>query len=352
MKILLLGGTGAIGSHLSKILSSNSNEVFVTTRKVRENTGDIKYLVGNAHDDLFIKEILKEKWDCIVDFMAYQTAFFSKRVDTYLEATNQYIYISSSRVYANSNEPITENSPRLLDIIDDPTYKSTDEYALAKARQENLLFDNKNQNWTIIRPYITYSEERLQLGVLEKEEWLYLALCGKALIFSEDLFDKKTTLTYGYDVAIGIAGVIGKQSCLGEAFHITNNKTVTWGEVFNLYSNVLENRNFKFNIYKTDYCYRKDIEGSKYQLIYDRYYDRVFDNSKIGKYVNIDNFLSPLEGLNMCLNKFLDNYVFLFKNLTAGVITAIKKYHLRIKFKDIDGIKQKIKYMLIKLKLN
>lgn len=78
----------------------------------------------------------------------------------------------------------------------------------------------------------------------------------------------------------------------------------------------------------------------------------MFDNSKIGKYVNIDNFLSPLEGLNMCLNKFLDNYVFLFKNLTAGVITAIKKYHLRIKFKDIDGIKQKIKYMLIKLKLN
>lgn len=52
---------------------------------------------------------------------------------------------------------------------------SIDEYAITKAHQENLLINSKNKNWTIIRPYITYSEQRLQLGTFEKEDWLYRA---------------------------------------------------------------------------------------------------------------------------------------------------------------------------------
>ena len=67
---------------------------------------------------------------------------------------------------------------RLLDVSHDSIYLKTDEYALAKARQEDILRKSGKNNWTIIRPYITYSESRLQLGVLEKEAWLYRALKG------------------------------------------------------------------------------------------------------------------------------------------------------------------------------
>ena len=39
----------------------------------------------------------------------------------------------------NSNgEKITDNSPRLLDTRNAPEYLKTDEYALAKAREENI----------------------------------------------------------------------------------------------------------------------------------------------------------------------------------------------------------------------
>ena len=41
--------------------------------------------------------------------------------------------------------------------------------ALQKAREENLLLKSDSRNWTIIRPYITYYDERLQLGVFEKK---------------------------------------------------------------------------------------------------------------------------------------------------------------------------------------
>ena len=93
--------------------------------------------------------------------------------------------------------PITENSPRLLDVVHDIEYLKTDEYALSKARQEDILRKNRNNNWTIIRPYITYSGQRLQLGIYEKEQWLYRALQNKPIVFPEELRNNLTTLTWG-----------------------------------------------------------------------------------------------------------------------------------------------------------
>lgn len=72
---------------------------------------------------------------------------------------------------------------------------ATDEYALAKARQENILLTTNKKNWTIIRPYKTYNNNRLQLGMYEKEEWLYRLMMGKTLVFPTELKKRKTTLT-------------------------------------------------------------------------------------------------------------------------------------------------------------
>lgn len=63
---------------------------------------------------------------------------------------------------------INEETPRLLDMIKDEEYLNTDEYALSKARQENILHEAGCNNWTIIRPYITFSETRLHLGYLKR----------------------------------------------------------------------------------------------------------------------------------------------------------------------------------------
>lgn len=74
-------------------------------------------------------------------------------------------------------------------------YVQSDEYAIAKAKQEDILRNSDFKNWTIVRPYITYSDERLQLGFFEKELWLYRAIKGKTIIFPSDIYEKTTTLT-------------------------------------------------------------------------------------------------------------------------------------------------------------
>ena len=140
MNILVLGGTGAMGVHLVELLSQRGDAVFVTSRRERPSRKNVTYVQGDAHNNDFLQTLLNSRrWDAIVDFMVYRTEEFRHRMPQLLAATAQYVFLSSSRVYADSAGPITEDSPRLLDVSADAAYLKTDEYALAKARQENAL---------------------------------------------------------------------------------------------------------------------------------------------------------------------------------------------------------------------
>lgn len=305
-RILILGGTGAMGAHLVNILEKSDNEVFVTTRKQRAGHSNITYIQGNAHDEIFIRQILKDNVDVVVDFMVYKTEEFKRRALLMLDSCKQYVYLSSSRVYSDNDDIITEDTPRLLDVSRDEEYLSTDEYALSKARQEDLLRQSGRSNWTIIRPYITYSEIRLQLGVNEKETWLYRALHGHTIVFSEDIARNYTTLTYGYDVARGIASVIGNHRALGEAFHITQSQPLKWKEVLDLYLSVIEEKTG----HRPKVLMRTkspNLAFGKWQVMYDRWYNRKFDSAKIGNFIQTDSFLPPEVGLRKCLMAFIDN---------------------------------------------
>ncbi len=51
MNILVLGGTGAMGTHLIDFFAKNEDtNVVVTSRKERANHDNIKYVIGNARD--------------------------------------------------------------------------------------------------------------------------------------------------------------------------------------------------------------------------------------------------------------------------------------------------------------
>lgn len=288
---------------------SKEHTVHVTTRRAKASTDKIKYLQGNATQIDFIEELLAYKpWDCIVDFMIHTESNLKIILPNILDNTKQYVFISSARVYSQSESPITEETPRLLDASDDAEYLNTNEYALAKAREENLLLNSGKKNFTIIRPTITYNTNRLQLGVLEKENWLYRALHGRSIVFSEDINDKLTTMTYGYDVSMGIASIIGKEKALGETFHITYPASLPWSEVLDVYRAVLKKHTGKdIPVYMTQKSTNLQFKWRIYQVIYSRYFNRTFDNSKIAQFTDISAFTPPQEGLAKCLREFLES---------------------------------------------
>lgn len=346
MKVLLLGGTGAMGVHLAKLLNEDKTETHVTSRKRRSDYGTVRFVEGDAHSDEFLLPLLRaNKYDVVVDFMVYGTEEFKVRAPKMLESCARYVFLSSSRVYADSPAPITEESPRLLDVSDDRKFLATDEYALTKARQEDILRSSGFANWTIIRPYITYSEIRLQLGVLEKELWLNRALCGKTVVFSEDIFRHKTTLTYGEDVARGIKAIIGNDGAKGEVFHITQEKALTWEDIWNVYKKVLTEKLGKEpKIKLVDMATFRKMYPGVYQIDYDRLYDRVFDNSKIAKFVDAKAFLTPEEGLEKSLRQFIDDgaHFNCASWSTAGIADRITGE--RTPLKEINGLANRIRY--------
>lgn len=306
MKILILGGTGPMGMYLVQQLRSGASEILVTSRQSRQAFGNVAFAQGDAKQLQFLRPLLEHGWDAIIDFMVYSTQDFKNKADLFLAATNQYCFLSSARVYANCEEPLTEQSPRLLDVCRDQAYLATDEYALAKARQEDCLFARDEKNWTIIRPYITYGPERLQLGVLEKEAWLYRALQGRTIIFSSDIACRKTTMTHGRDVAHAMAALIGNQAALGEAFHITGRDCLRWSAVLDLYVKHLAESGHHVRFKMVDVDSFIQCHGSSYQIVYDRLYDRVFDNTKIDQFVASADFMKIEMGLRECLFEFLD----------------------------------------------
>jgi len=338
-----------MGVALTRILSEHNHNVYVTSRKEKKSRDaeNVHYIKGNAHDIAFITNILKEKnWDAVVDFMSYSTHAFEERIDLFLNNTAQYIYISSARVYAESDGLITEQTARLLDTSKDNEYLQTDEYALAKARQENILFNSSNNNWTIIRPSVTYNSNRLQLGVLEKEHWLYRALHGRTIVFSEDIGSKLTALTSGYDVANGIAAIIGEEEALRKCFHITDSNSYTWNEILEIYLDIIQEFTGKrLSVKMTEKTSCFDVGWNKYQIIYCRYYNRTFDNTAISKYTDISHFLDIRTGLKQAVEIFLENPVYGELNWRLEAIND-KICHEHTALSEICSAKGKLQYCL------
>ncbi len=274
-RYLLLGGTGAMGYYLKDELKNNGGDVYVTSRRHRESSDGIHYLCGDAHDTVFLKRVMSEvKPDVIVDFMVYGTSEFSERYEFLLDNSKQYIYLSMYRVFANTR-PLVESSPRLLDVCDDVEYLKTDEYSLSKARQEDILRGAKCNNWTIVRPSITYSKNRFQFGCLEAGIVCFRALKGLPVVMPEEMLDKHTTMTWVRDVARMIAKLVLNPSAMGDDFNVVTAESHTWREILGVYHSVLGMKVETVSL--EDYL----TICAMYQTKYDRMFDRVMDNSKV-----------------------------------------------------------------------
>jgi len=282
-KVLVLGATGAMGRYLvPELVKLNYNVTGVGLDEAAPWSAKAFYIKGNAFDKEFLEALLKEKFDGIVNFMDYGKCAFSDYYKLFLENTEHYIFLSSCRVYDDKEQPIKETSPRLWESSEDEVLKSSHDYCIHKAQDEDLLMASPYNNFSIVRPATTFSTMRLQLVTLEFKDSVGRALMGKKVVLPIQAKDKPATLSWGGDVAKMIARILFKEEAKREIYNVCSAEHRTWEEIAEYYRELVGLEAVWVD--KEDYLKLLSPEGKinvRWQLEYARLFHRITDNSKV-----------------------------------------------------------------------
>ena len=321
-KILVLGATGAMGKYLVPYLLYMGWTVDAVAMDefplVHKNLRSIAMSLPEDNDGA-IEELLKNEYAAVVDFLIYhKTENFERRIKKFLDNTEHYIYLSSYRVYANEEHPIKESSPLLLDVLPpEEIAKNPGDYSLYKAEGERVLRATGKKNWSIIRPAITYSFGRYQLVTCEANVVYQRAMAGKTVLLPEEAMGVQATMSWAGDIAKMIARMILNPAAYGETYTVSTAEHNEWITVAEYYKKLI---GLKYETIPTeDFIYimgnperANGIIGARWQLCYDRLFDRIIDNSKILNLTGMkQSELMPLyNGLEKVLAELPKGYAF------------------------------------------
>ncbi|MEE1160569.1 MAG: hypothetical protein U0K70_00755 [Acutalibacteraceae bacterium] len=301
-KVLLIAGGGTLGTYTAKELLNKGCAVDVICLE-DYTSNNPKLCYHKAKADLnYLTEFLKDKYyDGIVNFIHYYVPEMYKPVHKLLTSkTDQLIFLSSYRVYAESKQPLTEEAPFLADVVEDEEFLKSEDYAVPKAICEKFLREESGtENWTVVRPVISFSDKRFDLVTVSGHEIIDAARSGKTVILPEAAKNLTAGLDWAGNSGKLIANLLFKKECLGEAYTVSSGQNLTWGEVADIYTR-LTGVNFRWA--DTEEYVSTGHGGNG--LFYDRLYDRAVDNTKILKATGFkkEDFTSIEDGIKIELN--------------------------------------------------
>lgn len=270
-RVVLIGGSGFVGSYTNKLLKKNYNLICISSSKINL----IKKKSINS-----LKKIVKEN-DIVVFFSAI-TPDKSKTVETFInnismskncyeaikeKKLKKFIYISSDAVYSASQSKVNEKTNPNPDDL----------YGLMHLIREKIFLNLKYFSVIILRPTLIYGN-----GDTHNSYGVNRFIRGVKFLKEIKLFgngEEKRDHIYVEDVAKIIQSTI-KKKCSG-IFNLATGQSISY---FNLASKVkkLVNKNKEVKI----------ITSERFNKITHRFYD----SRKIKKLTKI-NFIKLEKGI-------------------------------------------------------
>lgn len=224
LKVLLLGGTGTLSFAVLQRVLSKGYSVSVYNRG-NENgllPAGIDIFIGDFYDADRLKEVSLEKFDVVVDFLSRVPSDIERVYSIFCGVCKQYIFVSSACVYRRESGdfPLRESSPKPNKLW---SY-NIEKYECEKKLQELFQQYSTGSYYTIVRPYITYNQKRIPIGIAPAYKFHRTIIerirHGKPM-FVWNKGQTFTTVTYVDDFAIGFVGLFLNEKAKNEDFHIT-----------------------------------------------------------------------------------------------------------------------------------
>ena len=227
MKVLFIGGTGIISSACSPLAIARGLELTLLNRgkSHRPPTEGARILEADVRNADSVRQVLgNEKFDAIVDWIAFTPEHIETDLSLFTGRTDQYIFISSASAYQTppARLPVTEDTP-----LDNPFWK----YSRDKIACENRLMEAHRKEGfpvTIVRPSHTYDQTMIPLS--GRYSPIARMKAGKPIVIHGD-GSSLWTLTHHTDFARGFVGLLGHPKAIGEAFHITADFYLSWDRI-------------------------------------------------------------------------------------------------------------------------
>lgn len=338
MRVLLLGGTGTLsGAVLSEALNREISVTILNRGLHNENIPQgVRFIKGDFYNTSTWKESVSSmKFDVVIDFLSRKPLDIERVYPIFKDSCQQYIFISSACVYQRNKEdfPIKETAPK---PNKDWNY-NIEKYECELKLQE--LSKTAKSFYTIVRPYITYNNGRIPLGIAPAYKYHRMIIerikSGKPW-FVWDGGNNVTTVTYTEDFAKGVVGLFLNEKAKNEDFHITGDYSCTQIDLVKMLFTKL---NMPLNIVDISSPEMASVLPEyKGMLLGDRALNAEFDNSKIKNAVPILNFDTTIsEGLDKVITR-LENekplYDFQFE---ARIDRLLSKCHTKTSFVKYPG---------------
>jgi len=230
VKVLYIGGTGTISTSCVAESVRQGHRVDVLNRgrsaTVRPLPEGVGHVAADAQDAQAVRSALAgRQYDVVANFLSYDAAHAAGMVEVFAGQVGQYLHVSSASVYHKPvrRVPFTESTTRHNPFVPYSRDKIAAEEVLERAYVE------RDFPVTIVRPSHTYDDANPPLPG-GWSAWDRVARGEEVCVAGDGT--NLWTLTHAEDLAVGLVGLLGNWSAVGEDFHITSDEALPWDEIY------------------------------------------------------------------------------------------------------------------------
>jgi 2'-hydroxyisoflavone reductase len=221
MRVLVIGGTGYIGSHtVEELLRRNYTvSVFARGRKVANLPETVSIIKGDRHNPQDLEKLCALRFDAVIDISACTREETQAVINLFDGRIHRFVHVSTAKVCQRvTGIPLGEDDP----LIIDPGAG----YAYEKAECERALrwaYAKSRFPFVSLRPVAVFGPR----DHLSRENYYLKRLVAGDPVIVPDSGSTPIYAVYVKDLAKVIANALTAEGAIGSAFHLMQREIVS-----------------------------------------------------------------------------------------------------------------------------